>query len=317
MWASVFYPTFMWDGNPKTVIPPAMDGCACYQPCSSLRLRSHIYVGIGFVPHIYVGQQPKKSHNVARTRKNAGRRRMLSAVDLDHFANELDGRATPQAVLNALHEFSHPVMNAYGAWRLPLNRDDLYVEGKNVWFHASVPPAYIEEFWPLARKFGPSPMSTLVQQRHKLVTWGEGMRELALRGQESWLFDLARRHGMRDGAYVPQGAWMINYWSPKVLRGLSTRSRACLFMAAGFVCHRMETLIGPEKINNTVVAGLTARQLSALRLVSRGHTLAEIAARMEVGTATVRDYLEGARKKLGARDATHAAFQALRLHLIA
>lgn len=241
---------------------------------------------------------------------------MLSAVDLDRFASELDGLDTPQAVINALHEFVQPVMNAYGAWRMPLNRDDVYAQGKNVWFHASVPRAYIEEFWPLFRKFGPSPMSTLVQQRHKLVTWSEGMRVLALRGEESWLFDLARRQGLRDGAYAPQGAWIIGYWSPKVLRGISTRSRACLFMAAGFVCHRMEKLIRPERIDG-IVPGLTARQLAALRLISRGHTLAEIATRMEVGRPTVRDYLEGARKKLGARDATHAAFQALRLHLIA
>jgi DNA-binding CsgD family transcriptional regulator len=62
---------------------------------------------------------------------------------------------------------------------------------------------------------------------------------------------------------------------------------------------------------------LTARQLGALRLVSHGHTLREIAERMGVGVATVRDYVDGARRKLKARDGHHAAFLALRLHLIA
>jgi DNA-binding CsgD family transcriptional regulator len=242
---------------------------------------------------------------------------MLNAVDLDRFATELDGLETPETVLDALHDFVQPTVCAYAAWRAPIypGKIEGYELGRNVWFHSSVSPSFLKEFWPLADKYGPSPMSRLAYQRRRLLTWSEGMRELAVRGQESWQFDLVRKHKMRDGAYVPVGAWMVGFWSPKVLR-LTKPARAFLYMAAGLAAHRLESMIEPEKIDG-VVPVLTARQLGALRLVSHGHTLREIAERMGVGVATVRDYVDGARRKLKARDGHHAAFLALRLHLIA
>ena len=257
------------------------------------------------------------SKRATNKRRVGRRRRMLNAVDLDRFATELDGYETPDAVVQALHDFIQPTVYGYAAWRAPIYLGEIegYKAGRNVWFHPNVPVGFVKEFWPLAQKYGPSPMSRLAHQRRKLLTWSEGMRELALRGQESWQFDLARKHKMRDGAYVPIGAWMIAFWSPKVLR-LTKPARAFLYMAAGLAAHRLEALIEPEKIDG-VVPVLTARQLGALRLVSHGHTMREIAERMGVGVATVRDYLDGARRKLKARDATHAAFLALRLHLIA
>jgi len=235
---------------------------------------------------------------------------------LEQFANELTGLERPDEVVNALHALVRPTINVYGAWRIPIYPDEMdrYVVDRNVWFHASVPPGFVEGFWPLARKYGPSPMSRLAQQKHRLMTWTEMTRELALSGPESWLLDLARTYKIRDAAYSPHGAWLVGYWSPKVIR-LSAQTRAGLSIAAGFTVHRLEEMVDPEEIDGTVPR-LTRRQLGALRLMSRGHTVAEIAVRMGVTFHTVRDYLDGARRKLNASSAHHAACQALRLHLI-
>lgn len=243
---------------------------------------------------------------------------MLRAVALDQFASEIGGLKTPNHVLDALHALVRSLVNVYAAWRMPIYRSgmELYVSGENVWFHSSVSQAFIKDFWPLMRQNGKSPLALLAHQSRKLITWSEGMRKLALTGDEAWLFDLARRHRMRDGAYCSFGAWMVGYWSSKPIRQLSAADRACLCMAAGFAVHRLEEMINAHKIDGKVPA-LTARQASALRLLAHGDNYAEIAARMGIGEDTVGEHLEAARRKLGARNRHHAACQALRLHLIA
>ena len=52
---------------------------------------------------------------------------------------------------------------------------------------------------------------------------------------------------------------------------------------------------------------LTAPQKTVLRLLAQGYTQAEIAKRLKRSKATVRDHLEAARTKLGARNSHHAA----------
>ena len=245
---------------------------------------------------------------------------MLRAEHLDQFAQELAGLEDASNILDALHTLVHPVINVLAAWRprvYPSDSERLNV-CKNAFFHSSVPKAFRDEFMPLARKNGPSQMSLLAFQRRKLITWSEGMRILELRGEEAWFFDLARRHGMRDGAYSPSGPWMIAYWSRHALQGrhkLESKIRACLFMAGGFTAHRLEEIIDAEKIDGRVPK-LTAPQQAVLRLLSHGFTQGEIAKRLKRSRATVDDHFEAARAKLGARNSHHAAMIAMRLHLL-
>ena len=117
---------------------------------------------------------------------------MLKAEHLDQFADELAGHFSVAAVLDALHAFVHPTVNVFAAFRLAIYRGETerFVERKNVFFHSTVRPTFRDEFWPLARKHGMSPMALLAFQRRELLTWSEGMRILESRGDESWLFDL-------------------------------------------------------------------------------------------------------------------------------
>lgn len=246
---------------------------------------------------------------------------MISAAALEQFADELPGLTSVSDVLESLHVLVRPTVNVYAAWRAAVYADqhEHYVEGRNVFFHCSVSPAFRMEFWPLQRENGKSPLMLLVFQLRKLMTWTEGKHELALTGQQSWHFDLARKHRMLDGVYSPSGPWIVGYWVPHILRGrykLDGKTRQRLFMAGGFAAGRLEELIEPEKINGKAPV-LTARQTAVVRLYGEGHTKVEVAGKLGVSIDTVSDVTNAARKKLGARSGQHAAIIALRLHLIA
>jgi len=61
---------------------------------------------------------------------------------------------------------------------------------------------------------------------------------------------------------------------------------------------------------------LTAREAQVLRLVSEGHTIAEIAQQLRLGATTIRTHLRNVRAKLAVRSTLEAACVALRNGLI-
>ena len=238
-------------------------------------------------------------------------------MTIDRFAIAVRQLDEPAAVLDAMHAAVRLMqMNAYATWRIPVYRTapDSFVVGQNVWQHSSVPPAFWLEFWPQAQRRGSSPLAQLAMSQCTLITLTEGMRKLKLTGGERWNFDLWRKHGMRDGAYCPIGRWMTCFWSGKVLK-LTPAMRADLFRLAAYGAFQMDAIAVRRGIDGKAPA-LTAREIAALRLASRGHRAAEIAADLGITVDTVREHLKQATKKLGAKSPAHAACQALRLHLI-
>jgi DNA-binding CsgD family transcriptional regulator len=61
---------------------------------------------------------------------------------------------------------------------------------------------------------------------------------------------------------------------------------------------------------------LTSRELAVLRLVSAGGQTRDIAQALGLGEETIRSHLKKAEIKLGVRNRTHAACEALRQALI-
>lgn len=228
----------------------------------------------------------------------------------------------PDEVLDALHRITSstsPHLCVLGAARFPLKAADWSAIrlGKSVFLHKNVPEGWWEEYAALApTRFTPS----LFLARSSLAsfTWTESKRMLEPIGVDRWSDELALKYGMRDGFTCPVGGrWVIAFWSKRDLSNVLTPgSRILLQTASSFAAQRLEHLTGLDVKRVGSRARLTPRELAVLRLVSTGRQAREVARALELGEETVRSHLKKAQAKLGVRNRTHAACEALRQSLI-
>jgi DNA-binding CsgD family transcriptional regulator len=132
-------------------------------------------------------------------------------------------------------------------------------------------------------------------------------------------FDLALKHGMRDGYICPVGGrWLVAFWSPRLLGHTFTQqARGLLYMAASMAAVRLESLVGddPKRVGSRTC--LSPRQLSVLQQISNGLTLQETAKALGLGRETALSHLKNAQARLGTLNRTRTVAVAMRELLIA
>lgn len=231
------------------------------------------------------------------------------------FTANVERLNDPTDILEALHQFGRLAgLNALGAWCLPAwaRRDDR--KAYSVWSHPSVPAAFWPEFWKLYGEHGRSFLAAMAWQNSGAFTMTEALRLAKPTGNDRWLQELLYRHGIRDVFYCPNGACMVVYWSPKLLR-LDATSRAALGLTAGAAAARLRAL-SSRRGQQEPDPGLSARQRAVLRLVSQGLSLHETAEHLGIAYGTVQEHAERAQKKLGAKSLPHAVAEALRRYVV-
>lgn len=239
--------------------------------------------------------------------------RALDCTAIEKFAADVEVLDSPDAVLAAMQAVVAPI-KLYAVWRAPINRSASaarYTIGHNIWPNASVPDAYWSEFWPIAKASGISVFAEHALLTQRFMCFSEARNLLKPIGQQRWLTDLTSKHGLREICYAPVGRWIVGFWSPTPLL-LAPMDRSRLYMLANYCAFQMDEFMRRADKRPT----LTRREISVLRLASRGRRAAAIAQDLQLSQNTVREYLNQATKKLRARSPMHAACQALRLHLI-
>jgi LuxR family quorum sensing-dependent transcriptional regulator len=228
---------------------------------------------------------------------------------------------TPAAVIDHLHKtLSREIqLHVLAIARFPLKWGDWsgVERGKSVFLHPTVPGGWWDEYAVMARSV-PDPGLVMARMSLAPFTWTEGRQMLEPLGVDRWSYELALKHGMRDGFTCPVGSrWVVSFWSKRVLTSVLTdQMRATIFMAASFAVIRMEQIAGPDPNRLGAVTQLTPRELSVLRLLSIGKRTSEIAEHLGLGEETVRSHLKKAQRKLGVTDRVHAVADALRQRLI-
>jgi LuxR family quorum sensing-dependent transcriptional regulator len=236
------------------------------------------------------------------------------------YANRVEVLRSPDEVLEELHAATmrYLPLSVLGAARFPLKSGDWasIKLGKSAFLHKSAPEGWWEEYDVLARgKF--RPMLFLAATSMAMHTWTEARRMFQPIGVDNWTYDLALKHGMRDGLSCPVGGrWVVGFWSRRDLSNVVTRQmRIMICAAASFAALRLEQLAGPDPSRVGSHAHLTPRELAVLRLAATGATFKEAAEALGLGEETVRSHLKKAQSKLGARNRTQAVAEALR-HLL-
>jgi LuxR family quorum sensing-dependent transcriptional regulator len=237
------------------------------------------------------------------------------------YADRVEQLRSPDEVLEELHTVTarHLPLSVLGAARFPQKSGgwESIQPGKSAFLHKSVPEGWWDEYHALARgKF--RPMLFLAAASMAMHTWTEARRMFQPIGVDNWTYDLALKHGMRDGLTCPVGGrWVLAFWSRKELSNIVTRPmRIMIGAAASFGALRLEQLAGPDPSSIGPHVQLTPRELAVLRLVATGAQFRDVAEALGLGEETVRSHLKKAQSKLGARNRTQAVADALRQHLI-
>jgi LuxR family quorum sensing-dependent transcriptional regulator len=254
---------------------------------------------------------------------DSGRRATLAGLQtqLIHYADQVEELRSPEDVLNELHAITtqHLPLHVMGAARFPLksgNWESVQI-GKSAFLHNSVPDGWWEEYSALARgRF--QPMLFLAATSMAIHTWTEVRRMFQPIGIDKWSYDVALKHGMRDGLTCPVGGrWVVCFWSRKELANIVTHSmRVIVCAAVSFAALRLDQLVDSDPDIVGAHGRLTPRELAVLRLVSAGKQSREVAQELNLGEETVRSHLKKTQSKLAARNRTQAVAEALRQHLI-
>ena len=123
------------------------------------------------------------------------------------YSMEVEGLGTPDEVLNRLHDIiseKNPI-RVQGANRFSVKVGDWRrIElGKNVFVHRDVPRGWLEEWAAFVASGHPMGLMT-ARMCLAPFTWTELSRMLDPVGIDRWPFELALKHGMRDGYAVPR-----------------------------------------------------------------------------------------------------------------
>ncbi len=120
-------------------------------------------------------------------------------------------------------------------------------------------------------------------------------------------FELARELGIADGIAVPchgpdNRVGVVSFGFERF--DLSPRDKLTISLAAMLAHERMKALM-PAHATFKVPA-LTPRERDCLAFVAEGHSDAEIGERLGISQNTAHDYVENAKRKLGARTRAQA-----------
>ena len=147
-------------------------------------------------------------------------------------------------------------------------------------------------------------------------TFTEAMRRLQPTGDDRWIFDLHRDHGIRDGIHCTYWPWLVFYGSDHVLKPseFTEEIRMAVNAAGSMAVSRLKEISASS--TPAPHAPLSPREISVLLHLSDGRSIGEIADRLVLSETSVKTFVRRATKKLNASSQLHAVALAVRSRLI-
>jgi DNA-binding CsgD family transcriptional regulator len=185
---------------------------------------------------------------------------------------------------------------------------------RSIFFVNTWPPEYFD-LYRQARAVEFDPIVARLRISSEPFSWSQ----LSFAGsRERRLLQIVEEFGWIDGLAVPIARGgsrfgLVSLASRTEAPHGDDRQRIVEFLKIAYERLRGAMPSVDAKANN---AGLTNREIECLGLVAKGFSDSEIAAKLGIASATAHEYVEGAKKKLGARNRPHAIAIAAGLHLL-
>jgi LuxR family quorum sensing-dependent transcriptional regulator len=225
----------------------------------------------------------------------------------------LDDFASIAKESNKLHDLSEALRKAVAAHGYTASAGRCFVPTGNGMVTKNLFRNWSREWAALSDEKGFNARSFVVAEacrRMTPFTWHEILAARSLSAAEREVFDVAREWGWCNGFVVPvhgPGGYLgiISMGSPE--RDLDLRPERLIYL-------RMIAMLAHERSFALANIGacapseaLTPRERECMRWVADGKTDAEIGRILSISEATVKFHINGARRKLGARNRAQAA----------
>ncbi len=182
-----------------------------------------------------------------------------------------------------------------------------------IWFN-NRPPSYIERYSEQNYVLK-DPVVTELRQNLNPYSWSDIRQKRELKKAEANIIDEAREWGSCDGMMIPivAGSGAMSCFCPCGLEpDLSPRARAALEVIAIYSNVALQRALMQENRETIAHTPLTPREREIMQWVAVGKTDDEIGDILSIGTTTVTQHVENAKRKLDALRRTYAVVQAIR-----
>ncbi len=162
-------------------------------------------------------------------------------------------------------------------------------------------------------------LDALKARRHTPFTWSDLRRDGTWPSVGTKALQVIAEQGWKEGLAVPiprgdNRFGLVSLFTSR--RAFETEEKPLLAMLSYCFHERLRNLV-PRHGFAMPPAGLTKREIEALRLVARGATDRNVARRMGISAATAHEHLEKAKRKLKVSTRAEAVAVAVSLGIIA
>jgi LuxR family quorum-sensing system transcriptional regulator CciR len=202
--------------------------------------------------------------------------------------------------------------DAFACGELDIDNRDLTV------FHIIEWPDDWRKFYVDSGMIERDPLIDALRERRAAFTWSELRKDRKLSKAGGKALKLAAQHGWREGLAVPVPRGGARYGLVSLVGHaplLSANYRDLLSLISECLLARIRALGAPARFP-APPAGLTAREIDAVRLVALGCSDGEIGEALGISRATAHQHVEGGRKRLHAKSRAQMTGRAVALGIV-
>jgi DNA-binding CsgD family transcriptional regulator len=186
-------------------------------------------------------------------------------------------------------------------------------------FYAICWPDTWHKFYVDAEVIRRDPIVNALKHRHGPFTWSELRRDGKLPAAGTKVLQVIAEHGWTEGLVVPMPRGDQRFGLVSMLcqrRAFDADEKSALAMLSYCFHERLRNL-APKHGFAAPPAGLTKREIDALRLIARGATDRDVARKLGISPSTAHEHFEKAKRKLKASNRAEAIAIAVSLAIVA